>query len=126
MNVEMNACRKEHTIEKAEGVIPPAFYFVLIKEIPAQYCRCQKAGQAYIKSPSGLPRQCYSRDAINGFRHSGCSLKFPLRIRERFRQPVFRHHDFPSFYLFYMPAVSADIVKKTAEQCQSSFLFSFL
>lgn len=31
MNVEMNACRKEHTIEKAEGVIPPAFYFVLIK-----------------------------------------------------------------------------------------------
>ena len=27
----MNACRKDHTIEKAEGVIPPAFYFVLIK-----------------------------------------------------------------------------------------------
>ena len=25
----MNACRKEHTIEKAEGVIPPAFYFVV-------------------------------------------------------------------------------------------------
>lgn len=25
MNVEMNACRKEHTIEKAEGAIPLLF-----------------------------------------------------------------------------------------------------